>query len=400
MKFSKRIQDMNLSPIRKLSGETQKTKDKGIKVFNLNVGQPDLKISKNFFKAIHNYDSELLGYTLSEGMPELIESIINYYKHYNIEFNKNEILVTNGASEAILFSLLAICDAGDNILIPEPFYTNYLNFAKSANVTVRGFKTDSNNGYHLSSYEIMTNKIDKNTKAILLSNPCNPTGTVYTKEEINIIKEIAISNDLWIIADEVYRDFIYDDIEFTSFASLKDIQDRVILIDSASKRFSACGARIGCIASKNTDLIKEILKLCQTRLCVPTLEQIGAIELYNTNPKSLEKDKLEYEKRRDILFNEISKIPNCICKKSEGAFYLMIKLPGIDTENFAKWLITDFNYKGQTVLICPARGFYSNEGLGKDEIRLSYVLNENDLILSANILKHGLIEYKKLNYIK
>lgn len=394
MKFSNRIQSMNLSPIRKLSGDAQETRNRGIKVYNLNVGQPDLKISQKFFKGIQNYNSQMLEYTLSEGIPNLIDAIINYYKHYNLDFNKDEILITNGASEAILFSLLTICDAEDNILIPEPFYTNYLNFAKSANVKVRGFKTDPNNGYHLSSYENIVKKIDKNTKAILLSNPCNPTGTVYTKEEIEIIKKVAVSNDLWIIADEVYRDFIYDNCKFTSFASLKDIQDRVVLIDSTSKRFSACGARIGCIASKNKNLIKEILKLCQTRLCVPTLEQIGAIELYKLTPKSLEQDRVEYEKRRNILFNEISKIPNCICKKPEGAFYLMIKLPGINAEDFAKWLINDFNYKNETVLICPASGFYSNEAFGKDEIRLSYVINSDDLISASKVLKQAIKEYR------
>ena len=391
---------MNLSPIRKLSGDAQKTKDKGIKVFNLNIGQPDLNTPNKFLNAINDYNLNTLEYTTSEGLSSLRESISNYYKHYNINFNKDEILVTNGASEAILFSLLAICDIDDNILIPEPFYTNYLNFAKSANINVRGFKTDSDNGYHLPHYQKITEKIDNKTKAILLSNPCNPTGTVYTKEEIDIIKRIALSNDLWIIADEVYRDFIYDTDEFISFATLEDISDRVILIDSASKRFSACGARIGCLASKNKDLLNEILKLCQTRLCVPTLEQIGAKELYNLNPTYLETDRIEYKKRRDTLFKEMSSIPNCICRKPEGAFYLMITLPNIDTEDFAKWLINDFNYNNETVLICPANGFYLTEGAGLNEIRLSYVINENDLISSAKILKHGLTEYKKLKNIE
>lgn len=400
MKLSNRIQNMNLSPIRKLSGDAQKTKDKGIKVFNLNIGQPDLNTPNKFLNAINDYNLNTLEYTTSEGLSSLRESISNYYKHYNINFNKDEILVTNGASEAILFSLLAICDIDDNILIPEPFYTNYLNFAKSANINVRGFKTDSDNGYHLPHYQKITEKIDNKTKAILLSNPCNPTGTVYTKEEIDIIKRIALSNDLWIIADEVYRDFIYDTDEFISFATLEDISDRVILIDSASKRFSACGARIGCLASKNKDLLNEILKLCQTRLCVPTLEQIGAKELYNLNPTYLETDRIEYKKRRDTLFKEMSSIPNCICRKPEGAFYLMITLPNIDTEDFAKWLINDFNYNNETVLICPANGFYLTEGAGLNEIRLSYVINENDLISSAKILKHGLTEYKKLKNIE
>lgn len=393
--FSNRIQSMQQSPIRKLSGDAQKIKEKGVKVFNLNVGQPDLKISKDFFKALHNYKSENLDYTNSEGIYKLRETISNYYKHYSLDFNAEDILITNGASEAILFSLLATCDSGDNILIPEPFYTNYLNFAKAADVKVKGIPTDSNNGYSLESYKTISSKIDKNTKAILLSNPSNPTGRVYTNEEINIIKSIALENNLWVIADEVYRDFIYDDSKFTSFASIQEIEDRVILIDSASKRFSACGARIGCIASKNKPLLREILKLCQTRLCVPTLEQIGTIELYKNSPLSLEKDRLEYSKRRDLLFNELSTSSDFICKKPKGAFYLMVKIPNVNTEDFAKWLVNNFTYNNETVLISPAKGFYSTEGLGVDEIRLSYVLNTEDLKKACTILKEGIKEYKK-----
>ena len=396
MNISSRIKNMNLSPIRKLSSDTQNRKSKGIHVYNLNIGQPDLKISKNFFKYIKDYNSELLKYTESNGDKKLIESIINHYKHYNISFNFDDILITNGASEAILFSLLAICDIDDNILIPEPFYTNYLNFAKSANIRVKGIKTDEKNNYHLPRLKYIEEQIDSKTKAILLSNPCNPTGVVYTKEEVHMIKNIAIKYNLWIIADEVYRDFIYDGIKFTSFATLKEIEDRVILIDSASKKFSACGARIGFIASKNTDLINEVLKLCQTRLCVPTLEQIGATALYQITPKELDVSISEYKKRRDILYNEISKIPDIICHKPNGAFYLMVKIPDINTEHLAKWFINEYQLNNETISICPANGFYLTEGLGEDEIRLSYVLNESDLISASKILKEGLKTYKNI----
>ena len=397
MNLSNRIKHMNLSPIRKLSSDVINRKSKGINIYNLNIGQPDLKISNVFFESIKNYSSDLLRYTESNGDKNLIDSIINHYKHYNISFNYKDILITNGASEAISFSLLAICDIGDNILIPEPFYTNYLNFAKSSSINVKGIKTDEFNNYHLPKLEDIEKQIDNKTKAILLSNPCNPTGTVYTKEEINMIKDIAIKHNLWIISDEVYRDFIYDDIEFTSFASIKEIEDRVILIDSVSKKFSACGARIGFIASENTYLTNEILKLCQTRLCVPTLEQIGATALYNLTPKDLELSILKYKKRRDILYNEISQIPDIICNKPNGAFYIMVKIPNINTEHFAKWLINEYSLNNETICICPAKGFYLTEGLGEDEIRLSYVLNESDLISASNILKEGLKEYKNYN---
>ncbi len=393
MNFSKRIQIMEQSPIRKLSKDAQRIKEKGIKVYHLNIGQPDLKIPKDFFERLQNYDSEHLKYSESEGISELRKAISEYYKRYDLCFDMDEILITNGASEAILFSLIAICNSKDNILVPEPFYSNYSNFAKSADIEIKSIK--SNKDYSLANYDSISSIIDNNTKAILLSHPSNPTGHVYTAEEIEIIKAIALDYDLWVISDEAYRDFIYTDSKFISLASIEEIKDRTILIDSASKRFSACGARIGNIASKNKAFLNEILKLCQTRLCAPTLEQIGATELYNIDPMLLEEDRLEYNKRRDFLFNELSSDSNFICTKPEGAFYLMVKIPGINTEDFAEWLINDFVYNNETVLVCPAKGFYSTEGLGIDEMRLSYVLNVDDLEKACTILKKGIAEYKK-----
>lgn len=396
MNLSNRIKNMGLSPIRKLNSNAIDRKLKGIHIYNLNIGQPDLKISDSFFKSIKSYSSDLLKYTESNGDNNLINAIIRHYNHYEISFNANDILITNGASEAISFSLLAICDIEDNILIPEPFYTNYLNFAKSLSINVKGIKTNAINNYHLPSIKEIEKQIDNKTKAILLSNPCNPTGTVYTKEEVHMIKDIAIKHNLWIISDEVYRDFIYEDTNFTSFASIKEIEERVILIDSASKKFSACGARIGFLASKNNLFIDEVLKLCQTRLCVPTLEQIGATALYNIKPSDLKDSISLYKERRDVLYNEISKIPNIICNKPKGAFYFMLKIPNIDTEHFANWLINEYSLNNETISVCPAKGFYVSENLGHDEIRISYVLNENDLISASNILKEGLKEYKNI----
>lgn len=393
MNFSKRIQIMEQSPIRKLSRDAQKIKEKGIKVYHLNIGQPDLKIPKDFFKRLQDYESEHLKYSDSEGIPELRKAISEYYKRYDLQFDMDEILITNGASEAILFALIVICNSGDNILVPEPFYSNYFNFAKSADVDIKSIK--SNNNYNLADYNSISSIIDNNTKAILLSHPSNPTGHVYTAEEIEIIKTIALDYDLWIISDEAYRDFIYTDSGFMSLASIKEIEDRTILIDSTSKRFSACGARIGNIASKNKEFLNEILKLCQTRLCAPTLEQIGATELYNIDPLLLEEDRLEYNKRRDLLYNELASDPNFLCRKPEGAFYMIVKMPNVNAENFARWLINDFTYDNETVLVCPAKGFYSTEGLGLDEIRLSYVLNTDDLKKACNILKKAIREYKK-----
>lgn len=393
MKFSKRTRLIKTSPIRKLSGDARKIKKQGIKVYHLNIGQPDLKIPKSFFETIYSHKIENLDYTESEGISELRNAISEYYKFYSLDFTPEDILITDGASEGILFSLLIVCDNNDNILVPEPFYSNYSNFAKIAGVKIKGIP--SNKEYGLSDYNIISQMIDNNTKAILLSNPSNPTGHVYTQKELETIKQIALDYNLWILADEAYRDFIYDESEFMSLASLKEIEDRVVLIDSTSKRFSACGARIGNIASKNKEFINEALKLCQSRLCLPLLEQIGATELYKCDPLVLEKDKLEYKKRRDLLYKELSMDPNFICNKPEGAFYLMVKIPGVNTEDFAKWLINEFSYNNETVLICPAKNFYVTENLGIDEIRLSYVLNTEDLKKACDILKIALKEYKK-----
>lgn len=329
-------------------------------------------------------------------MSELIESIKKYYEDYNIQFDNDEIIITNGGSEALLFTMLTICDDGDNILVPEPFYSNYYNFSKSVGVNINPITTLAENGFHLPNKEEIVSKIDNKTKAILFSNPGNPTGVVYTKEEINMLADIAIEHNLWIIADEVYREFIYEG-EYTSLGNIEKVKDRVIIVDSVSKRYSACGARIGCVASKSKYYIKAILKLCQARLSVPTLEQLGAIELYNTDNSYLKDVNEEYRKRRDVLYDELIKVPGVICEKPTGAFYIVAKLPVENADDFTKWLLSDFDVDGETVMPCPAEGFYMTPGLGVDEIRLAYVLNSDDLSKAARLLKEGLETYLKLN---
>ncbi|WP_427338731.1 pyridoxal phosphate-dependent aminotransferase [Caloranaerobacter sp. DY30410] len=397
MKFSKRILSMQESPIRKLVPIAEEAKRKGKKVYHLNIGQPDIETPDCFFKAIKNFDQKVLAYTNSRGIPELIKSFINYYKNYDIHFEEDEILITNGGSEALLFALLAICDYGDEILVPEPFYTNYNGFGNSAGVKVIPITTRAEDGFHLPNKEVIVSLITDRTKAILLSNPGNPTGVIYTPEEVNMISNIAKENDLFIIADEVYREFVYDDFKYISFAHLDDIKDRVVIIDSISKRYSACGARIGSIASKNKELIKQVLKLCQSRLCVATIEQIGASELANIPNDYFQKVVEEYRKRRDVVYEALSKMEGVICRKPHGAFYVIAKLPVENAEDFVKWLLSDFDIDNETVMVAPAEGFYATEGLGRDEIRISYVLNENDLKKAMNILNEGLIEYKKIN---
>jgi len=386
---------MQSSPIRKLVPYATSAKEKGIKVYHLNIGQPDIKTPKGFFDAVNTFNSDVLEYAVSQGLPELIDAMIDYYATYDMNFEKDEILITNGGSEALLFSMMAICDPGDNILVPEPFYTNYNGFSSCVNVFVRPITTHPENGFHLPNKEEICSKIDKNTKAILISNPGNPTGTVYTKEEVHMLADIAKENNLWIIADEVYREFVYEG-DYTSLGNVKEVEDRVIIVDSVSKRYSACGSRIGSLASKNKEFMGEILKLCQARLSVPTLEQIGAVELYKTPNSYLTEVNEEYRERRDVLYNELVKVPGVICKKPTGAFYIVAKLPVKSADDFVKWMLSDFEIDGETVMPCPAEGFYKTKGLGVDEIRLAYILNEHDLKKAANILKEGLEKYMEI----
>lgn len=396
MRYSERITTMQSSPIRKLAHIASSAKAKGIKIYHLNIGQPDIKTPKVFFEAVKNFNNEVLEYAVSPGLPELISSLQQYYTTYNMDFESDEILVTNGGSEALLFALMATCNPKDNILVPEPFYSNYNGFSQSINVNITPITTKAEEGFHLPSKEKIQSLITSKTKAILISNPGNPTGTVYTKKELYMISEIAKENDLWIISDEVYREFVYDGLEYTSFGNIKEVEDRVIIIDSVSKRYSACGARIGSIASKDKTLIAEILKLCQGRLCVSTLDQVGSVELYNTPSSYFTEVNNEYKNRRDVLYNELIKVKGVICKKPAGAFYIVAKLPIENAEDFVIWMLTDFNKDGETVMACPAEDFYATPGLGRDEIRLAYVLKEDDLHKAAIILKEGLEKYLEL----
>lgn len=397
MKYSERITSMQASPIRKLVPYALEAKAKGITVYHLNIGQPDIKTPKGFFDAVKNFDCEVLEYAVSPGIPELISAIQKYYTSYDIHFDNDEILITNGGSEALLFTIMGTCDPGDNLLAPEPFYTNYNGFSQCVNVNVKPITTKAEEGFHLPSKKEIISKIDSKTKGIVISNPGNPTGAVYTKEEVNMIAEIAKENDLWVIADEVYREFVYDGLEYTSFGNIKEIEDRVVIIDSVSKRYSACGARIGSIACKNKGLIAQIVKLCQGRLCVATLEQLGAVELYKTPISYFKEVNEEYKKRRDVLYNELMKVDGVVCEKPTGAFYIVAKLPVKNAEDFVIWMLKEFSKDGETVMPCPAEGFYSTKGLGRNEVRLAYILNEKDLHRAASLLKEGLEQYISLS---
>lgn len=396
MKFSNRIQKMHYSSIRKLAPFAEAAKKKGIQVYHLNIGQPDIETPSTFMEGINNYHDNVLKYAQSQGIDETINSFRKYYKEWNIDFDYNELLITNGGSEAISLALTAIADDGDEIITPEPFYTNYSGFAQVVGVNVVPFLTKAENGFHLPPKEEIIKYINPKTRAIMISNPGNPTGVVYTEEEIRMLADIAKEHDIFLISDEVYREFVYDDLKYTSALYMEDVQDRIILIDSISKRYSACGARIGLVASKNKELIAQILKICQARLCVPTIEQLATANLVNTPKDYFVKVKAEYEARRNILFEKLSQISGVTCEKPTGAFYVMVKLPIKDSEDFAKWMLTEFNHNNKTVMFAPAEGFYATEGLGKDEIRISYCLNTEALKDAMDIFALGLEKYKTL----
>lgn len=393
MKFSQRIQSMQASPIRKLIPYADAAKSEGKKVYHLNIGQPDIKTPPGFLEAIRDFSQEVIAYSTSHGSLELIDAMRNYYKSYNMDFSRENILVTNGGSEALLFSFMAICDPGDEILIPEPFYANYNAFGASVNVKIEPITTKAEEGFHLPPVDEIRKKITPRTRAILISNPGNPTGVIYTTDEMKMLSDLALESELYIIADEVYREFVYDDLEYTSFGNLEEISDRVILVDSVSKRYSACGARIGCIVSRNTDLMAQIMKLAQGRLCVPTLEQVGAAALYNTPVSYLKDVNKEYQKRRDILYSKLKEMPGVICDEPKGAFYVVAKLPVDDAEKFVIWMLQHFDVDGETVMMAPAAGFYATKDLGKNEVRLAYVLNQDNLSKAMDILKTGLETY-------
>ena len=393
---SKRVEDIRFSEIRKFIPYSDKAKANGIKVHHLNIGQPDIKTPDEFLNAIKNFDKKIVEYENSQGNKDLVDAFVNYYKSININLDNEDIYITNGGSEAILYALLTICDVGNNIIVPEPYYTNYNTLAKMAGVDIISFRTYREDGFRIKSKEDILNSIDDNTKAIMITNPSNPTGVVYTKEEIRMISDVAKEKDLFIISDEVYREFVYDGLKFTSFMDMKDILDRVIIIDSVSKRYSACGARIGALICKNRNVTDNVMKMCQARLSVSSLDQVGATNLMNVTKEYIEDVRVEYEKRRNILYEGLCDIPGVHCEKPSGAFYIIAKLPIDNSDDFTKWMLKDFQYNNTTVMITPAEGFYSTKGLGKDEVRLSYCIDSEDLKESMLILKEALKKYNKL----
>ena len=393
MHLSDRIKALKISPIRRLIPYADEAKAKGKKVYHLNIGQPDIKTPEEYFEAVRNFHPSTVAYQPSQGIIELREAISNYYKAMNVNYEPNEVYVTCGGSEALQFVVMIMCDPGDEILVPEPFYANYNTFAKLALAKLIPIPTKAETGFHLPDETAIEKLITSKTRAFWISHPCNPTGVAYTPDEIGMLVRLAKKHDLYIIADEVYREFIYEAGTFMSFGEAKDALDRVIMIDSVSKRFSACGARIGCIAIKNKEFLAEVMKLCQGRLSVSAIEQVGAAALYKTPKSYLQEVNREYKMRRDVLYQGLKEIDGVVCHEPKGAFYTMVKLPVDDSEKFIIWMLQNFDINGETTMAAPGSGFYAQPGLGLDEVRMAYVLKSEDLKKALNILKHALAAY-------
>ncbi|NIM99188.1 MAG: aminotransferase class I/II-fold pyridoxal phosphate-dependent enzyme [candidate division Zixibacteria bacterium] len=392
--LSTRANDMPPSPIRKLVPFADEAKKKGVKIYHLNIGQPDIPTPPEFMDAVRNYKEEVLAYGNSKGSQKYLSGLVEYYKRKGILVEEKDIQVTTGGSEAIIFAMISVADAGDEIIVFEPFYTNYNGFAQMANVKLMPITLRAENGFRLSPQEEIEDKITSRTRAILICSPNNPTGTVYTREEMEMIADIAKKHDLFVLSDEVYREFIYEG-KHTSIMHMEGIADRAILLDSVSKRYSACGARIGCMVSKNQQVIDAALRMGQARLCSPSIEQFGAASALKIEDDYFETMAAEYKKRRDTVYDELMKIPGAVCLKPNGAFYIMAKLPVKDIEDFTKWMLTDFSLDGESTMIAPGPGFYATPGKGKDEARIAYVLNVDDLKKAMRILAKGIETYNK-----
>ena len=394
-KISNRAKETPFSPIRKFVPLLEKVKKKGIKVYEIHIGQPDLASPLQILDKIKSFKEKKLTYTPSTGIPELKLAWQRYFKSVGINFDISEIIATIGGSEAIFFAFTAVCDPGEEILVFEPFYTTYNSYASMAAIKLVPLETFAKKGFHLPEKKDIERKITKKTSAILVCNPNNPTGTVYSREELKNIVDIAEKHNLFIISDETYREFVYDNQKHYSIMDFKAAWPRAILLDSVSKRFSACGLRIGCLCSKNKEIIKAVTKFTQARLSLPMIEQRVVVPILENGKKYTKKIINEYKKRRDRVFEELKKIPKIRCQKPKGAFYLIAKLPIKDSEDFTKWLLTKFSFKGETVMVSPASGFYASKDLGKDEIRIAFVLSSPKLRKAIKVLNQALKVYKK-----
>ncbi len=394
MQMSNRITAFQCSPIRRLSPYARDAVRRGVKVYHLNIGQPDIKTPPQVIEAVQQYDHSIIAYGNSEGLQELREALPLYYKKYGLNVDSEDILVTTGGSEALQFAFMTLCDPYDEIIIPEPYYTNVASFAHSAMVNLVPVTSKMEEGFSLPDISEFEKRITRKTGAILLCSPNNPTGHVYTKDELLQLLQLCEKHDIFLIVDEVYREFCYDGKEFTSILSFEEFSDRIICVDSFSKRYSMCGSRIGALVSKNKEVLEHALKLAQARLCPPDIEQVAACAALKTDDSYLCEVRSEYERRRDFIVNALKKIDGVKVGNPKGAFYLVAELPIDDAERFATFMLQDFDLNGETVMVAPCEDFYVTEGLGRRQVRIAYVLNTDDLAKAAACIEAGLKAYR------
>ena len=392
-KISQKGIAMPESPIRKLVPFAEKAKKAGKKVYHLNIGQPDIKTPELALNAIHNFSNKVVEYSHSAGFESYRKGLASYYQNLAIDVDYNDVMVTTGGSEALLFALNSCLDPGDEIIIPEPFYANYNGFSMSAGVKVKPIATSINDGFALPAIEEFEKLITPKTKAILICNPGNPTGYLYSKKELETLRDIVIKYDLFLIADEVYREFAYDGNLHHSVLNIEGLGQNAIVIDSTSKRYSMCGIRVGCIVSKNKEVMTTALKFAQARLSPPTFGQIAGEAALKTPKSYFQEVSSEYVSRRDVLIEGLNKIEGVICPKPKGAFYAIAQLPIDDADKFAQWLLEDFDFNGETVMVAPAAGFYATPNTGINQVRIAYVLNKESLKAAIKILDEALKVY-------
>ncbi|MET0016399.1 pyridoxal phosphate-dependent aminotransferase [Oscillibacter sp.] len=393
MKFSSKIEKCGLSPMRKFHPFAVAAEAKGRKIYHLNIGQPDIETPAVFFDAVKDFKQPVLAYAPSPGVPEFVEAVRGYYAKLGIKLDSGDILAATGGSEALEMVMECILDDGDEILIPEPFYPNYNTFTRVTGGKIHPIPTTPEEGYYYADRKKIESEINEHTRAIMVTNPGNPTGVVLTHDEMKLIVDIAKEHNLFVIGDEVYREFVYGGEKLATMLEFEDAADNVIVIDSVSKRFSACGARVGVLISRNKELMSHAMKYCQGRLCSATLDQVGAATLYSVGPEYFAAVRDEYKKRRDTCMAGLKKIPGVVCECPKGAFYIMAKLPVDNTDTFQQWLLEHFEDHGDTVMFAPGEGFYATPGKGRDEVRLAYVLKQADLERSMELLALGIKAY-------
>lgn len=387
--------NMPASPIRKLVPYADAAKKRGAKVYHLNIGQPDLETPKAFWDKLANMDMKVLAYCPSDGFASYRDKFSQYYNHIGIKVDASNFIITNGGSEALLFAMMSCIDEGEEVIIPEPMYANYIGFATSGNIKVKPIPCSIENGFALPAISEFEKLITAHTKAILICNPNNPTGYLYSKEELEVLRQLVLKYDLYLFVDEVYREFIYGDRQHVSALNLEGVEQNVVVIDSISKRFSACGARIGAIVTRNKDVLGAAMKFAQARLSPPSLGQIAGESLFDLGKDYYDGVKHEYQHRRDLMVKLLNEIPGVHCPTPGGAFYAVAQLPVADTDVFCQWMLEEFSHEGATVMMAPASGFYASQNTGKNEVRIAYVLNENDLTKAIECLKLGLQQYSE-----